>query len=165
MGGKKELTLGIFVMSVGLFLFGCGSPQLDTGDVAPDFNLPDGNGNTVNLADELQKNEHVVLVFYYSWLCPACMAQLRDIENDRAKYEAAGAQVIAIAVQAKPEAEISATASKAQFPILADGDHAVTEAYGIVDDNFSTPSSTHRRQWHGHRRPACGLFRPRRRPA
>jgi hypothetical protein len=35
-----------------------------TGDVAPDFALPDSNGNIVRLSDELQDNQMVVLVFY-----------------------------------------------------------------------------------------------------
>jgi hypothetical protein len=35
-----------------------------TGDVAPDFNLPDSNGDMVHLADEVQDNRMVVLVFY-----------------------------------------------------------------------------------------------------
>ena len=35
-----------------------------TGELAPDFTLPDSNGNMVHLADELQDNESVVLLFY-----------------------------------------------------------------------------------------------------
>ena len=39
-----------------------------TGDIAPDFTLPDSNGNMVHLADELNDNRMVVLVFYHdSW--------------------------------------------------------------------------------------------------
>ena len=35
-----------------------------TGDTAPDFTLPDSNGDMVRLADALQDNQMVVLVFY-----------------------------------------------------------------------------------------------------
>jgi len=35
------------------------------GDVAPDFTLPDKDGNMVRLADELKDHSSVVLVFYY----------------------------------------------------------------------------------------------------
>jgi hypothetical protein len=38
-----------------------------TGDVAPDFTLPDGDGNMVHLADELKDNQAVVLVFYEAY--------------------------------------------------------------------------------------------------
>jgi peroxiredoxin len=100
--------------------------------MATDFTLPDGNGNMVNLADELQENEQVVLVFYYGDTCPLCMAQLSEIENDRARYEEKGAQVIAIAVQDELGAGTSGQVSNAQFPILA-GDKAVAEAYGVFE--------------------------------
>ncbi|MCK4978429.1 MAG: peroxiredoxin family protein, partial [Anaerolineales bacterium] len=107
--------------------------------------LLDSNGNMVNLAEELQENEQVVLVFYYTHVCTPCMEQLRGIENDRAKYEEMGAQVIAIAVQSDISAKTSVQTSRAQFPILADSDHAVAEAYGVYDilpedDGLSTPS-------------------------
>ena len=35
-----------------------------TGDIAPDFTLPDSNGNMVHLADRLHDNRMVILVFY-----------------------------------------------------------------------------------------------------
>jgi hypothetical protein len=38
-----------------------------SGDIAPDFTLPDSNGNMVRLADELNDNRMVVLVFYASY--------------------------------------------------------------------------------------------------
>jgi hypothetical protein len=40
------------------------SDPLSTGDVAPDFTLPDSEGNMVILANQLQDNQYVVLVFY-----------------------------------------------------------------------------------------------------
>jgi peroxiredoxin len=37
---------------------------LQTGDIAPDFTLPDGDGNMISLADQLSDNQLVILVFY-----------------------------------------------------------------------------------------------------
>jgi peroxiredoxin len=116
------------------------STSLLTGDTAPDFTLPDSNGNEVSLADSLKENEQVVLVFYFGYLCQPCMAQLSEIENDRTKYEEAGSQVIAIAVQGNYGAKTTAKVSNAQFPILADNDRIVAEAYGVLDEGLSTPS-------------------------
>jgi peroxiredoxin len=109
-------------------------------DIAPDFSLPDKNGDLINLEDELQKNMHVVLVFYFGNTCPPCIEQLREIENDMAKYKEVNAQVIAIAVQDETMADISARKSQAQFPILADRDRATAEAYGVLDGYMSTPA-------------------------
>ena len=38
-----------------------------TGDIAPDFTLADSNGNMVHLADELNDNRMVILVFYHAY--------------------------------------------------------------------------------------------------
>ena len=38
-----------------------------TGDIAPDFTLPDSNGNMVHLADKLNDNRMVILVFYVEY--------------------------------------------------------------------------------------------------
>ncbi len=38
-----------------------------TGDIAPDFTLPNSNGNMVHLADELNDYRIVVLVFYNAY--------------------------------------------------------------------------------------------------
>jgi ABC-type transport system substrate-binding protein len=38
-----------------------------TGDLAPDFTLPDSNGSMVRLADELLYNRQVILVFYHAY--------------------------------------------------------------------------------------------------
>ena len=109
--------------------------------MATDFTLVDSNGNMVNLSEELQENEQVVLVFYINGGCLPCMAQLREIENDRARYEEKAAQVIAIAVQSEEQADRSAWSSDAKFPILADSEHTVAEAFGVLeDDGVSTPS-------------------------
>ncbi len=117
------------------------APSPLTGEIAPDFTLPDSNGNEVSLADTLQEKEQVVIIFYYGVGCTPCMAQLREIEKDHAKYEEKGAQVIAIAVQSEKHAEYTRKIIHAQFPILADNDHAVAEAFGVnEEDGESTPS-------------------------
>ena len=38
-----------------------------TGEIAPDFTLPDNNGDMVHLADELNDNRMVILVFYHAY--------------------------------------------------------------------------------------------------
>ncbi len=137
---NSRFNLPVILILIAALLAACSGNDAPAAEMAPDFTLPDSNGNMVNLADELQENEQVVLVFYFGYLCPPCMAQLREIENDRAKYEEKGAQVIAIAVQRVGGAEASAKTSGAQFPIFSDSDHAVAEAYGVEDDGWSTPS-------------------------
>jgi peroxiredoxin len=67
------------------------------------------------------------------------LSQLGGLENDRAKFEEKGVQIIAIAVQSERDAATTEQLTRAQYPILADNDHAATEAYGVYnllpDDN------------------------------
>jgi peroxiredoxin Q/BCP len=109
--------------------------------VAADFSLPDGQGNMVNLADQLQENDQEVLVFYYGTPCRPCMAQLSEIANYSVKYEDKSAQVIAVAVQDERGAGLTADFIDAQFPVLADRKRSVAEAYGVLEEGgLSTPS-------------------------
>lgn len=71
------------------------------------------------------------------------MGQLGGLEKDRADFESAGAQLIAIAVQDEAGAAKSVEITKAQFPILADADHHVAELYGVfggLDSTLATPA-------------------------
>ncbi len=71
------------------------------------------------------------------------MNQLGQLDGDLDKFEEKGAQVIAIAVQDVAEAAQSVEKSGARFPVLADADHTVTEAYNIYDlfgDEIAAPA-------------------------
>lgn len=144
MNSRNSIFVGL-VLVLSILMTACMGNVSTAPEIAADFTLPDGNGHLVNLTDELRENEQVVLVFYYTYMCSLCMDQLREIEQDRAKYETMGVHVIAIAVQSEGQAKMSAEVSWAQFPILADKDHTVAEAYGVFDllpedDGLSTPS-------------------------
>lgn len=111
--------------------------------IAPDFSLPDGNGDMVNLAEQLQENNQVVLVFYYGTPCEPCMLQLSQIAHDQSRYDEKGAQVIAVAVQDEKGAERTADFIDARFLVLADQKRTVAKAFGVLENekpNLSTPS-------------------------
>jgi peroxiredoxin len=146
MSNTRFILPTILILFAALLAAACSGNIAPAPEIAPDFTLTDTNGNIVNLNDALEENEHAVLVFYYTWQCPPCMEQLSEIEYDRTKYEQMGAQVIAIAVQSDNGARMSAKVSGAQFPILADSDHAVAEAFSVYDtlpedDGLSSPSA------------------------
>ena len=61
------------------------------------------------------------------------MSQLGELEDHRSAFEDREAQILALAVQTQTEAAASVEASHAQYPILADSDHAVAELYGMYD--------------------------------
>jgi hypothetical protein len=61
------------------------------------------------------------------------MNQLVGLADDYTKFEQQGAQIIALAVQPQNAAAATVEGSKAQFPILADSEHAVADEYGVYD--------------------------------
>lgn len=141
----RRTFLPLIMILLAAFLAACSGSDVPAAEIAADFTLPDSNGNMVSLAEALEEHEQVVLVFYYGYHCSVCMNQLKEIENDSAKYEDKSAQVFAIAVQNLAGADRSARLTSAQFPILADPDHIVADAYGVYDilpedDGESTPS-------------------------
>ena len=64
------------------------------GEVAPDFTLPDQDGNPVTLSE--LRGRPVVLYFYPKADTPGCTTQACGIRDHRADYDAAGATVLGV---------------------------------------------------------------------
>ena len=98
------------------------------GQAAPDFTLPDQNGDEVSLSD--LRGQTVVLYFYPRADTPGCTAQACGVRDHNADYEAAGAKVIGVSPD--PVEDVAKFADKygLDFTLLADADHEVAEAYG-----------------------------------
>jgi peroxiredoxin Q/BCP len=102
---------------------------LEPGDKAPDFTLSDQHGEDVTLSK--LKGQAVVLYFYPKADTPGCTTQACGVRDHRADYESAGAVVLGISPD--PVKRIAKFDDKygLGFPLLADEDHAVAEAYGV----------------------------------
>lgn len=103
--------------------------MIEQGDEAPDFELPDEDGRTVKLSD--YRGQPVVVYFYPKADTSGCTVQACGVRDHRADYESAGATVLGISPD--PVAKIKKFHDKQSldFTLLADGDHAVAEAYGV----------------------------------
>jgi thioredoxin-dependent peroxiredoxin len=101
---------------------------LEAGDIAPDFSLPDQNGEEVTLSD--YRGRTVVLYFYPRADTPGCTTQACGVRDHAADYEAAGATVIGVSPDPVPAVSGFADRYSLRFPLLADADHAVADAYG-----------------------------------
>jgi peroxiredoxin Q/BCP len=103
--------------------------MLTPGDTAPDFTLPDQEGNPVTLST--LRGKSVVLYFYPKADTPGCTTQACGVRDHRADYEKAGAVVLGVSPD--PVKKIAKFDEKygLRFPLLADEDHAVAEAYGV----------------------------------
>jgi thioredoxin-dependent peroxiredoxin len=103
--------------------------MIEPGAKAPNFTLPDQDGNQVKLSE--LRGRQVVLYFYPKAETPGCTTQACGVRDHSADYEAAGAVVLG--VSRDPVAKIAQFDEKHSlgFPLLSDADHAVAEAYGV----------------------------------
>jgi peroxiredoxin Q/BCP len=103
--------------------------MLDAGDAAPDFTLPDQNGDPVTLS--ALRGRNVVLYFYPKADTPGCTAQACGVRDHRSDYEHADAVVLGVSPDAVTAVGKFDRKYGLGFPLLADADHAVAEAYGV----------------------------------
>jgi peroxiredoxin Q/BCP len=99
------------------------------GELAPDFTLPDQAGTPVSLSG--LRGQTVVLYFYPKADTPGCTTQACGVRDHRADYAQAGAVVLGVSPD--PVKRTAAFDQKYElgFPLLADEDHQVAEAYGV----------------------------------
>lgn len=103
--------------------------MIESGDQAPDFTLPDQDGNPVKLSDF--RGQAVVLYWYPKADTPGCTIQAKGVRDHSEDYRAAGAVVLGVSPD--PVAKVKRFHDKydLDFTLLADADHAVAEAYGV----------------------------------
>jgi peroxiredoxin Q/BCP len=103
--------------------------MLEPGDEAPDFTLNDQEGNPVSLSG--LRGKTVVLYFYPRADTPGCTTQACGVRDHRNDYEQAGAVVLGVSPDAVKAINKFDQKYGLGFPLLADEDHAVAEAYGV----------------------------------
>jgi peroxiredoxin Q/BCP len=103
--------------------------MIEQGQQAPDFELPDQDGNQVRLSS--LRGQPVVLFFYPKADTPGCTTQACGIRDHRADYETAGAVVLGVSPDPVRAVKKFADKQSLNFRLLADEDHAVCELYGV----------------------------------
>jgi peroxiredoxin Q/BCP len=102
---------------------------LKAGDLAPEIRLDTDTGETFELSS--LKGKTVVLYFYPKADTPGCTTESCDFRDNVSRFKKKGVEVIGISPdkvekQAKFKAKYELT-----FPLLADVDQKVAEAYGV----------------------------------
>jgi peroxiredoxin Q/BCP len=101
--------------------------RLQPGDPAPDFTLPDADGNPVSLAS--LRGSWVIVYFYPAAMTPGCTTQARDFRDSAADLAAAGVSVLGISPDPPDRLAEFRSRERLTFPLLSDPDHVVHLAY------------------------------------
>ena len=99
------------------------------GAPAPDFELPDQDGEPVRLS--ALRGRTIVLYFYPRADTPGCTTQACSIRDRAGDYAAAGVKVIGVSPDPVKKVRRFHDRKDLNFTLLADDGHAVCDLYGV----------------------------------
>ena len=108
--------------------------MLEAGMKAPQFALPDKNGNVVCLSDFLGKK--VVLYFYPKDNTPGCTRQACAFALKNSQIESKNAVVIGVSKDSASSHLNFATKYNLPFVLLSDTDLSAIKAYGVWQEKM-----------------------------
>ena len=110
--------------------------MIEPGPPAPDFSLPDQDGNRVSLSDF--SGHTVVLVFYPSDFSPVCTDQLSVYQEVLGEFESRDVQLLGISVDGAFCHKAFQGHLNLAIPLLADfhPKGEVAKAYGVWSESY-----------------------------
>lgn len=102
--------------------------RLEPGDTAPDFTLPDQDGNKVSLGDF--HGRKVLVYFYPKDDTPGCTKEACQFNDNLTGFEQAGVPVVGISPDGADSHQRFRAKHGLRFPLLSDLDHQVAGSYG-----------------------------------
>ena len=103
--------------------------DITTGDEAPEFTLPQSGQGAISLAD--LRGQDVVIFFYPKDDTSGCTIEACGFRDRYDDLIAAGASLLGISPDNVSSHDRFAAKFSLPFPLLADTDHQVAEAYGV----------------------------------
>ena len=108
--------------------------RLVPGDAAPDFSLPDADGNEVSLSS--LRGQRVIIYFYPAAMTPGCTKQACDFRDSLSSLAAAGIAVLGVSPDAPAKLAKFRDKEGLNFPLLSDADRTVLTAYGAYGEKM-----------------------------
>lgn len=121
----------LLILTSVLLVGGCSSPAPQVGKLAPDFQLPDLDGQSVSLSDF--RGKPVLVNFWATW-CPPCRAEMPYIQEifDDKEWSDKGLVILAIDKGESPSTvENFMQSYNLSFPVLLDINQNVALEYNI----------------------------------
>ncbi|MCU1669369.1 MAG: alkyl hydroperoxide reductase/Thiol specific antioxidant/Mal allergen [Blastococcus sp.] len=102
--------------------------RLSPGDKAPDFTLPDADGNQVSLSDH--RGRRVIVYCYPAALTPGCTTQAVDFTEAAGDLAEAGLDIIGISPDSPEKLMRFRDKENLRITLVSDPDKTVLQAYG-----------------------------------
>lgn len=130
---KKRLLFLVKFVSLNIY-FGLKKREdlevsIEVGLIAPDFQLPASNGETIKLSDFRGKN--IVLYFYPKDMTPGCTTQACDFRDRHKDFANLNAVILGVSTDPLERHEKFIDKYGLPFLLLADVNHEVAELYGV----------------------------------
>ena len=106
--------------------------RLEVGDLAPQFTLPDADGNPVSLSDYAGRK--VLVYFYPAAMTPGCTKQACDFRDNLAELNESGVAVVGISPDKPAKLAKFVERDELNFPLLSDPEKEVLTAYGAFGE-------------------------------
>lgn len=103
--------------------------MLKVGDKVPDFQGIDQEGKAISYQDFAGKK--LVVFFYPKANTPGCTAENCDLRDNKAALEAQGYHLVGVSADAIEKQKKFADKYELPFPLLADVDHSILNAFGV----------------------------------
>ena len=102
---------------------------LKIGEKAPDFSVEDNSGTIRKLSDYAGKK--LVLFFYPKANTPGCTLEACNLRDNYARFQAQGYELLGVSADTKKKQQNWIDKHEFPFPLLADVDKEVIEAYKV----------------------------------
>lgn len=106
--------------------------MLTVGQAAPKFSLPDQNGNIHSLRD--YKGKKLAVFFYPKDNTPTCTVEACNVRDNIKLLQERGIEVLGVSADSVQMHKKFETKYSLPFPLLADVDKKMIEAYGVWGD-------------------------------
>ncbi|MCS3870465.1 peroxiredoxin [Chryseobacterium ginsenosidimutans] len=104
---------------------------LKKGDLAPEFNLKNQNGQIIS-SSELLKNGPLVISFYRGSWCPYCVEEVKALDLFYPQIQENGADLVVLSPQSFTRTEKQAEELHLKYNLLVDEDNKTGKAFGLV---------------------------------
>lgn len=111
--------------------------NVNVGNKAPDFTLPDTNLKYRSLHEFLNQGKKVVLAFFVSAFTETCTKEVCEFRDSMARLTDLQAQVIGISVNDPFANKAFAEKNRLPIPILSDYNKEVIHRYGLAMENYA----------------------------